>query len=813
MLENYLKVAIQALFRNKLYAAINIIGLSVGLAVFIFAYLLTDYENTHDTNFANHERIYTLGTRFASNANLGVLEMGTTHSAFAPFVKDAFSEVVATVRTKHQSFVASIEDKHFHEDIKFAEADLLRLFDFTYISGDATALVNPNSVLLTKTAAEKWFGRTDVFGETVIIDGDYVVNVSAVIEDPEVNTHFNSLLVGQGFSVVMPYEAQATIFDFDTAGNWQNLSAGDVTYLMTDIPLADTQAFEEQINELYFRQAPVNEVEDLIASIRVRKLPEMNTVIWDLTGLPVISSVFLLGTLILIIAIVNYTNLAVAQSLSRTREVGLRKTMGSSKRQLMLQFLIESIFTSVIAMCLALAIIENMVPLFNELSGKVITLEYASLIPFLAIVALITGLLAGAYPSILITRVTTLSALKDTANKGQSGTILRSIMIGVQFTLSIFMLSVVTVAYFQTMKVKEASNIFPKDEVLVLERIATQEIYDNRELIKQELSSIPGVSHVSFTSMPPFVQSNSQRFASVEKGDSDNLQKLNFINADYEFLDALDIPLVAGRNFSRDITGDARENFDIRVSHVIVSELTLRRLGITSPEEAIGMSLWGGTPQEPELESFEYKIIGVIADRNYQGLHNGIKPWIISINPRPESFALLRIEQNSAASVLQDVENAWAKVVPNYPLEYRFLNAVFQDIYVIYELLNSVMAGFAFLALTLALIGLFGLAAFMAKGRTREIGLRKVMGASAGQIIRLLLWQFSKPVLWAILIAFPVAYVATNQYLSFFVDRITSGFLLILLAGLTTVVLAAIVISVHALKVAKANPINALRYE
>lgn len=810
MFENYLKTALRSMAKNRLYAAINIIGLAIGLSVFLFANILVKYEQNHDTNFANHQRIYTTGYRLTPDANIGVKELGATHSTMGPLLRAEIDEIETTARTVHSSYVVSIGDKHFHEAVKFAEADLLKIFDFDYIHGHSDALQKPDSMMISETIANKWFGSTDVVGETVIVNKDHPMQITAVVKDVPVNTHFNAMLVGQGFEVVAAFAALQPLQDYDLNGNWTNLSAGNHTYILTKEPLSDMASFEAKVNDVYERHAPDSGNREMIDSARVRTIMEVNTVLFDMAGMPIISSVQLLGLLILIIAVVNYTNLASAQSMSRTREVGLRKTMGASRLQLMSQFMVESFTTVALAMLLALTVLEIVVIPFNTVANKVVSLNYLELAPLLGMTMLLTGLLAGAYPSYLITRNSTLDALKDSNNKGQKGGLFRSFMIGTQFMLSIFMLALVMIVFFQNKKVAESANIFPKDQILVLERIGTEEILNKEEILRRELLALEDVESMAFSSIPPFEQSNSSSTMSRVKGDENGLVSLNQLHVTTDYMTVLDVPVVAGRDFSLQ---DKRPNEDVRIMNVVLNEMAASKLGFASPQEAVGESIWGPTPDDENLDNFEMRIVGVVADRNYQGLHNKIKPFVHYFSLEPRNYGLIRISDTASVKVIQDIEAAWKRVFPDYPLEHRYLDAVFMDIYQIYMAMNGTLAGFAIVAMMLALIGLFGLAAFMARGRTKEIGVRKVMGASVSQIVRLLLWQFSKPVMWAIAVALPLTVPATSIYLNFFADRINLQIPLIIVAGFTAVALACGVIAIHAIRVAKASPITALRYE
>jgi len=636
------------------------------------------------------------------------------------------------------------------------------------------------------------------------------LHVTSVIEDLPQNSHFNSSFIGHRLTIIAPLTALNRIDNWDLAGDWDNISVGDHIYLMTNKPMP-TDELTRKINVIYDKHVKPELKEKFLSSIKARPLKDANTAIWDMFGMPAIESIQILGLLVLIIAIINYTNLATAQSIGRTREVGLRKTLGAERKQLMAQFLTESLTIASIAMLLAVVFLELLIPLFNSASNKVLVFEYINFLPWLLGTTLIVGLIAGAYPSYLITKTTPIDALNNVGNKGSKGSFFRSLMIGSQFMLSIFMLAIVMIVFFQNEKVKESSDIYPKDEVIVLKKINVESIRQRENTLRTELLQLKDVTHVTFAAQVPFQQSNSTRSVSLKKGDVDTKFQTNRNRIDHDFLKTFDVPLLAGRDFSRGLIADEMRDNTIRQANVIINQLLARKLGFENIEETVNQTFWG-MPSE-EKEAFQYNIIGVMEDQNLLGLHNKIKPWIYFIDSEPHRFGAVRIRKSASSSVISEIEDVWKQVILDYPIEHQFLDDLFNQIYKIYKTMNTVLAGFAILALLLALIGLFGLAAFMARSRTKEIGIRKVMGASLPQIVRLLLWQFSKPVMWAILFALPLAYVASNMYLQFFAERIDLQIPIILLSGIVAVVAAWIVIALHAFKIASANPIKALRYE
>jgi len=809
MFHNYIKIALRALAKNKFYAAINVIGLAVGLTVYVFGGILAQYELNHDTMYQNHQRIYTIGSILSPTANLGVNQLDNTYSALGPLIASGMDEVEAYARTIKSNYLLTNGDNHYHETLKFADKSLLKIFNFDYLQGDLNALEDPKGLVLTRQSAMKIFGRLDVIGETLLLNHEHDLHVTAVIEDLPKNSHFNSSFISDDVTIIAPLVALNRIENWDLDGDWSDMSSGNHTYIMTKNTMPIDE-LNDKINIIFNQHVEPEKKEKFLAAIKARPLKDTNSAIWDMVGMPVLESIQILGILVLIIAIVNYTNLATAQSIGRTREVGLRKTMGASRGQLMTQFLTESLTIALMSMLLAMVFLEVLIPQFNIAADKAVSINYLGLLPWLLGTTVVVGLVAGAYPSYLITKTSPIEALSNMKSKGGKGNFFRSLMIGTQFMLSIFILAIVLIVFFQNEKVKQSSNIFPKDEVLVLKRLSVDSIKDRENTLRNELLVLNGVTDVTFASQVPFEQSNRIREVSLVKGDEDNQFQINQNNVDHDFIKTFDVPMIAGREFSRDISADEMKDSKIRQANVVVNRLLTKKLGFKNPADAVGKTIWG---EAGKLEAFQYNIIGVMEDQNLLGLHNKLKAWIFIIRPESHFYGAVRIRKGASSNVISEIENIWKKVIPDYPIEHDFLSGLFESVYKIYKVMNGVLAGFAALALLLALIGLFGLAAYIARSRTKEIGIRKVLGASLPQIIRLLLWQFSKPVIWAILFALPLAYFASEMYLQFFAERIEIQIPIILMSGIIAVITAWLVVALHAVRVAAANPIMALRYE
>jgi putative ABC transport system permease protein len=808
MLKNYFTIAWRQMLKNKLYASINTLGLVVGLSVYIFGSLLVSYERSHDLFYKNSDRIYTAGTIFGPTANIGVGETDGIYTAFAPFIDAEIEEVEEIARTVGAEFLISVGDAHFYQKIRFADPSFLKIFDFKYLEGDERALTDPSGVLLSRELAKKFFGDEPALGKVLTLDHDVSLHVAAVVEELPANTHFTSSLFSNGgIEVVAPLQALNRASDYDMAGNFNNLSSGDYTYMLLASD-KDKAWLQQSLDGIYDRHYP-EDGRHFVDGVKVRPLVEANTLIWDAVGLPVLDTLRLLGFLVLVVAIVNYTNLATAQSLGRHREIGLRKTMGASQSQLVTQFLVESLCVATLAMVISMAVLEIALPVFNTSLDKALQLNYFELLPWFVLTTVGVGLVAGAYPAYLITRASPIDALRDSGTKGARGGLFRSSMLVLQFSISIFMLAMVLVMFLQNQKIEESSDIYPKSQIIALKRLDVESIQSRLETLRNELLNIEGVESVAYSSQLPFQQSNSAMKVSLAKGDEDQSILLTKVIIDEHFRATYDVPLLAGRELSNEIGGDTvREG--VFAANVILNELAVQQLGFVSPEQAINQVYYDiADGREPRT----YTVVGVSPDRNFQGFHNQVKPMVYYMAPAALRFGSVRVNGAGMAATLEKIEVVWDDLIQDYPIQSAFLEDDFQESFEIYQGLSSVVGGFAFVAMSLSMIGLFGLAAFMTQTRTKEIGVRKIMGASVWQIVRLLIWQFSKPVMWALLIALPAAYFASGMFLRFFADRISMTEGIVLGAGVVAVLFAWIIVGIHALRIARANPIQSLRYE
>ncbi|MFT6434288.1 MAG: putative ABC transport system permease protein [Candidatus Azotimanducaceae bacterium] len=809
MIENYFNSAWRQLIKNKLYASINILGLVVGLAIYVFGTILVDYEQSHDKFFANYERIYTAGSVFSPTANIGVNENPGIYTGFKQLIEADAPEIEEIVRIVGREFLVTVADDDYYQDIRFADDAFFSIFDFEFIEGDERALLEPLGVVLSQSTAEKFFGTGPVLGKTLSLDHGVELHVTGVVKDLRRDSHFvSSIIGGSEFEIMAPLTALNKATEYDLAGNFNNLSSGDLTYILLPAD-KDVNWLQNVLDGVYENRFTEDE-RDFISGLKARPISSANTFIWESIGIPVISSIKLLAFLVLVVAIVNYTNLATAQSLGRAREVGIRKTMGARRYQLLIQFLVEGLLITLVSMFIAMALLELIIPSFNSLTDKALALNYMQTLPWLITTTLIVGLVAGAYPAYLITQVTPIEALRDKSSSGAGSNRFRAIMLGFQFSIAIFMLALVMVVFFQNKKVENSGDIYPKSQIIVLQRVGVEGIQARHETFKNEVLKIPGVELMTYSSDVPYRQNNSSFSVSAVDGDEESAFSLKQLSVDEDFFETYHVPILMGRNISSEITQDVLVEGSVELN-VVLNELAIEKLGYDPKDPNTLGKLFYDFPEERATRV--YHIVGIVPTQNIQGFHNQAKAGVFYLRPMGFGDASIRVKGQNLADSLVSIEQTWDAVIPDYPMQSEFLDATFEDTFAIFRSMNQVLGGFAFIALTLSLIGLFGLAAFMAKSRTREIGIRKVMGATMPQIVKLLILQFSQPVMWALVVALPLSYFAADQYLNFFAERITLPIGIVALAGFMTILFSWGIVAIHAISVARANPIAALRHE
>ncbi len=818
MLKNYVTTALRHLWRRKLYTGINILGLAIGLAVYLFSQIFVDYEQSYDTFFPNHERIYAVTIDFDPSANVGLQSAEGVHTAIGPLLTTEVPSVETWARLLQRQYLVRTGNTPFYQIMRFADPAFLDIFKIDIINGNATSpIAGPTDVMLSESTAEKYFGDQNPIGQTITINNLYDFQVTAVFRDLPVNSHLTqNLAFDTSFEMVANTQALSNLSSWDTAGDFNSISFQDKTYVL--LPEGgNPEAVVEELVNIYQKHMP-DRLKDFVAAYGITSLRSLNNFLFEATGLPVISSVLILGMLILLVACLNYTNLATAQIMGRTREVGMRRTLGASKKQLFSQFLVESTLLTLIALLLALSLIDLALPFIRNITGKEISLNYLSdlgSLSWLIMIAALVGLLAGGYPAYLISHGKTTQMLNGTIQQGKTGSKIRTIMLVVQFVISIFMMIAVVIIYSQNKKLEESSRVFAKDQIVNISNIQRPEIAERRDILKAELERIPGVERVAYSTVVPFEQNNINSDYMLQPGDESTKTMFWRLSGDEDFIPIYEFSLLEGRLLDQDRIRDGMLFDDdgkltTDVINVVVNELLTTKLGVASLADALGVNFY---QTMDDGSSRQFQIVGVVTDKNFMGLFNDIKPTYFVYRPDNFRIASVKVSAINMEATLAAIDETWIRINPEYPIQRQMLEDEFRGIYRIFEGINAALAGFATLALLVAIIGLFGLAAFMAQKRTKEIGLRKALGANVSAIVRLLVWQFSRPVVIAILLASPLGYLAAGFYLDFFAERVEVSPMLFILTGIIALIVSALTVSFHAVKAARANPINALRYE
>ena len=823
MFTNYVTVALRNLAKNKLFTLINIAGLVIGLMAMILANSLVNHEENYDTFFPDHERIHIINGLINPTKNVAIRFSIGIPSPVQPLIRANVSGVEYSARLWQSERVARVGENRFYQNMRFADPDFLNIFKLDFIAGDAaTALASPDGLILSESAARKYFGDAPALGQSVTIDNRLDLSVTGVIKDLPRNSHFtNSILGPVAFECITGIEVYEELTGQDLTTLWGSTGAQNYTYVMLEEG-ANIDQVNGQLTQLH--QTFLPEDNDFQVDYFLGPLSQIYSWAWDSLGIPVYQSIRILGILILLIAIFNYSNLTNAQYAKRVREIGLRKTLGSSRQQLLVQFLTESVAVTTAALIIALLLSVQLLEPLNDLAGKNFSLSGlfgpAGLV-LLAAITLVTGVLGGVIPAFRISRTPAAACISDRGLAGSKGGKLRNIIVAVQFGIAIMLASSAAVIYAQNRYVETQSSLFDRDHIVLLDRVGRQGVAEKYETLKTELERLPGVISVTASNNVPYEQSNTSSTYARSQGDRAGEVELMRIYHDHDFMKTYEIPILAGRDFNRDVAFDVfpenllnAEDSDpdqAGVVNVILNRIAVQRLGWDSPQDALDGRFYYSNSEPPYIE---HRVAGVVDDFNYQGAISRIHPMMFLVRPALFETAAIRISGDSIHETVKEIDGIWNRLNPDFPLVRQFLDEQFNQIFKILNTLASILAGFALVAVFVAFIGLFGLSAFVAKSRTKEIGLRKVMGATVMKLMRLMVLQISVPVLIATLPAALLAWAGMNYgYLQAFSERIDTVFPYIVIAAVAVLVLSWLVVSANAWRVARASPIHALRYE
>ncbi len=801
MFQNYLKTAFRTIRKHKGYAFINVAGLAVGMACCILIMLFVFDELSYDRFHENHDRIYRVTREWFNEDGVVSLHLGQVAPPIAPLLENDFPEIEHAVRMIRIGRLLVGRDSEYFEEPRFffAEQDLFEVFSFPLTAGDPkTALQDPFNIVISEEMAKKYFGDENPIGKTLQIQVDTQkadMMVTGVMENIPHNSHFHADFFGS-------FKTYAAVVGDEELQNWA--SNNYATYLLLpnnyDInrlksqldPFIDRHLSKGMSEKTKLELQPIT---DIHLHSHLDSEIEANS---DITYVYVFS---VIAFFVLLIACVNFMNLATARSAGRAREVGMRKVVGAQRIQLVHQFLNESILTAVISLLLALGLVYLVLPAFSQFIGKELSfnlIKNSQLLLLLFLLAVIVGFLAGLYPAFYLSAFKPIRVLRDKIGSRKRGLSFRSILVVFQFSISIILIICVTVVSNQLDYMRSLDLGFDEEQVAVLP--SSDSILQNLDDFKNRLLQNPDVLNVSAASRVPSGRLLDSAGARVLSGETSQpiTFRIAMIMVDYDYIPTFKMELAAGRNFSRQMGTDPDQAF-------ILNETAVKQIGWESPERAIGEGFGYGRRQG--------QVIGVVKDFHFESLHQEISPIVMFLSESHLGQIAVRISPQNIPQTMGFLKKTWVEMRPNYPFSYYFIDKNFDQQYRSEEKLQQIFSCFAFLAVFIGCLGLFGLASYSAERRTKEIGIRKVLGASSSRLVFLLSKEFTKWALLANVFAWPLAYWVMSRWLQNFAYRAHISFGTFFLAGALAWLIALLTVSYQAVKASLADPVSSLKYE
>jgi putative ABC transport system permease protein len=822
MWRNYLTIGLRNFIGNKLFSIINVFGLAVGLASVIVIGLYVKYESSYDRFFPDSDRIYRVMTDLYPVNGQQQRKMATNYYPAADLLKADFPEVVEVARLLQSRGVLARDDRDdllFSEPgLYYADAAVFRIFRFEWLQGDpATALDEPNSVVITERIARKYFGNEDALGRRLkLVSRGRDLQVTGVIRDLPANSHMAPTII-TNLDIMIDFLGE------DVRSSWRRanafhtyvkLAAGaNIGTVASGLPaFLNRHVAEDASSRMGMTTIPVSDIH--LRSTREQELrpPGSMAAVLSLTAVA-------LG--ILLIATVNFMNLATARSMLRAKEVGVRKAVGAERRHLIVQFLGESIGMTLVAASSAIAIVEVVLPAFEVFSGMTLSFDLlrdTGLAAGLLALVLVVGCLAGTYPAFYLSSFKPARVLRGRVAGGPGDLLFRNLLVVLQFSIAIVLVVATAVVALQNRYTSQLDLGFDTEQVVVI--TATQGLTKQWETLKNELLQHPGITQAAAASTVPGSPLGIGNAAEAKSSRDVEPHELWRIYVDYGFFETYNIHLLAGRLFSEEFAADRMPivwppSQAPLEGNFVLNASAAREFG-WKPEEAIGQAF----EVRDTGQLLTGHIVGVVADSHFESLRIDVKPLAFYLAPPGQwanvpvfSYAVVRITGDNLRDTLDHIDRAWRSVTPDAPVDRSFLGDRINAFYQQDKRLGQLLSSFAALAILVACLGLFGLATFNAQRRMKEIGIRKVMGGSVWRIVLLLTNDFSKLVLLSNVIAWPVAYFAMNRWLENFAYRIDLTPLIFVASGVIASGIAWVTVGGTAAKAASAKPVLALRYE
>ncbi len=795
MFKNYFKIAIRNLFKNKAFSFINIFGLSIGLASFILISIYIKNELGYDKFQKHYDQIYR-PVEVQQAPGLGSQDVAVTMGPLAPALKSDFPEILEATRILPMGeFYCRVGDKGFYEpNILFADSSVFNVFTIPFIEGDPkTALSEPFSIVISKDVEHKYFGNEDPLGKIISLHNWLGANdykVTGVIKNYPKNSHLY-------FDMLASYSTAKSMIP--NLSNWGDNFMATYILLQKGYPKENLEkkfpAFikrhlpKDSWNDLKLYLQPLKDIHLYSSHI---KFQTFNRNQGDINSIYTFS---IIAVFILLIACINFMNLSTARSAKRVKEAGIRKVLGSNRKNLIYQFIGEAVIISLLALIIAVIIVELVFPYFQTIFPDKFTVSSTNNIGFLLQllgIAIVLGILAGSYPAFFLSSFTPSESLKSSFASTSKGAFLRKSLVVFQFAIAVILIVCTGVVMDQMSYIQNKNLGFNKEHVLYMP-IRDKDTRNKIGLLKNELLKNPDILSAS-AAAGLIGASGSQGTETIAgtNGKEQLMMRRSFV--DFDFIKTMQMKILKGRNFSRDYPTDSNKA-------VIINEATVKNLGWKDP---IG-KIFEGKPDRT--------VIGVVKDFNFYSLHTKIEPMIMAIVPSQFHYLLVRIRPDNIKKTVDYLKDTWNNIVPNRPFEYSFLDQQLDRMYKNDENTGRLFALFSLITIIIACLGLFGLASFVTEQRTKEIGIRKVLGAKISGIIALLTKEFIKWILIASVIAFPLAYIISQNWLDNFAYRTQINFVIFIAAALIVILIAAATISYQAVKAALTNPVKSLRYE
>lgn len=786
MVRNYLLIAFRSLFRNKLFSLVNILGLALGIGSSLLIFLWVNDELQFDHFHQNIDRIF----RVMENQHYSdgkIYTFSATPAPMAPYIKQKFPEIEKAARfTWSVRNLIQYGEKSFDEQGHYVDPDFLEMFDFKLVDGDAsTALESKNNIVITRSLAEKFFNGEDPMGKVLILNTKNAFTVSGVIDVLPVNSSIR-------FDYLLPFQ-----FFWDENESWLNEWGNNNirTFVMLSEG-ADKDAFSAKLKHEIKEHNKETSVELFIQPYGESYLyGAFENGVQSGGRIEYVRIFFIVALFVLFIACINFTNLATAQASKRAREVGLRKAIGAAPRQLFRQFMGESFLMVVISSAIAILLCIAMIPVFNGISGKELSVDVLSgrfMVMYAAIV-LVTGFVAGAYPAFFLSEFRPAQVLKGQLKHGRKGSFLRKSLVIVQFSLSIILI-ISTIVVFRQMRFMQNKDIgFKRENVFYM--WMDGDVKPKYETIRKRLLDEPGVVNVSASSQIPIDIGNSTSNVQWEGKDPDESILFSELGVDGNFIQCMGMEMVEGRAFDPLRAADS--------AAYLVNQKAAEKFGFAD----------GTAGKELTFGGRKGMIVGVVKDFNFGSLHDPIDPLIMYLRPDLVNCMLVRANPNQLESALSGTEKLWKEYAPGYPLNYSFLEQDWENFYSSESQRGQVFNALATLSIFISCLGLFGLSAFSAESRTKELGIRKALGATVPGLVRLMSREFTTLVLVAACFGCPLGWYLMSQWLQGYAYHIDIDVVSVVSAAVLCFIVALTTVAYHSIKVATGDPVKALRYE